>query len=116
MSQRTGVINQIRAFMLECGIAVRQGLRFLRAELPGLLATRGVVLSPHMIGLIEDLAGDWRPLDERIDALTAEIEGIARPDVHCQRAMSVPGVGPSHPGGTSFISGRLKFESPFSSV
>jgi hypothetical protein len=24
--------NQIRAFMLECGIAVRQGLRFRRAE------------------------------------------------------------------------------------
>jgi transposase len=41
VSQRTGVINQIRAFMLERGIAVRQGLRFLRAELPGLLATHG---------------------------------------------------------------------------
>jgi hypothetical protein len=32
-SQRTGIINQIRAFLLERGIAVRQGLRFLRAEL-----------------------------------------------------------------------------------
>jgi transposase len=94
VSQRTGVINQIRAFMLERGIAVRQGLRFLRAELPGLLATRGDVLSLHMIRLIEDLAGDWRRLDERIDALTIQIEAIARADVHCQRAMSVPGVGP----------------------
>jgi transposase len=74
------------------GIAVRQGLRFLRSELPGLLATRGDVLSPHMIRLIEDLASDWRRLDERIEALTAEIEAIA--DVHCQRTMSVPGVGP----------------------
>jgi hypothetical protein len=27
VSQRTGVINQIRAFLLERGIAVRQGLR-----------------------------------------------------------------------------------------
>ena len=34
VSQRTGVINQIRAFLLERGIAVRQGQRFLRAELP----------------------------------------------------------------------------------
>jgi hypothetical protein len=33
--QRTGVINQIRAFLLERGIAVRQGLRSLRSELPG---------------------------------------------------------------------------------
>ena len=34
VSQRTGIINQIRAFLLERGVAVRQGLRFLRAELP----------------------------------------------------------------------------------
>jgi transposase len=34
VGQRTGIINQIRAFLLERGIAVRQGLRFLRAELP----------------------------------------------------------------------------------
>src|SRR5437660_12157001 len=38
--QRTGIINQIRAFLLERGIAVRQGLRFLRSELPGILAKR----------------------------------------------------------------------------
>ena len=38
VSQRTGIINQIRAFLLERGVAVRQGLRFLRNELPGILA------------------------------------------------------------------------------
>src|SRR6266705_1999255 len=36
VGQRTGVINQIRAFLLERGIAVRQGLRSLRCELPGI--------------------------------------------------------------------------------
>ena len=64
VSQRTGVINQIRAFLLERGIAVRQGLRFLHDELPEILATRVDLLSPHMIRLIQDLAGDWRRLDE----------------------------------------------------
>src|SRR5207245_1931802 len=59
VSQRTGVINQIRAFLLERGVAVRQGLRFLRAELPDLLATRTEALSPRMTRVIEDLAGDW---------------------------------------------------------
>jgi transposase len=38
VSQRTGVTNQIRAFLLERGIAVRQGLRHLRTELPRILA------------------------------------------------------------------------------
>ena len=37
--QRTGISNQIRAFLLERGVAVRRGLRFLRAELPDILAT-----------------------------------------------------------------------------
>ena len=54
VGQRTGIINQIRAFMLERGIAVRQGLRFLRAELPGILATRSDALSPRMLRILED--------------------------------------------------------------
>src|SRR5262245_46817486 len=68
VSQRTGIINQIRAFLLERGIALRQGLRFLRAELPGILAKRTDVLSPRILRIIEDLSGDWRRLDGRIDS------------------------------------------------
>lgn len=34
VSQRTGIINQIRAFLLERGIAVRQSPRYLRSALP----------------------------------------------------------------------------------
>ncbi len=94
VSQRTGIINQIRAFLLERGIAVRQGLRFLRAELPRILATPPDVLSPRMVRIIEDLAGDWRRLDERVERLSDEIEAIARQDAGCERLMSVPGIGP----------------------
>src|SRR4249919_207671 len=94
VSQRTGIINQIRAFLLERGVAVRQGQRFLRAELPGILATPPDVLSPRMVRVIEDLSGDWRRLDERIEGLSGEIGTIAREDAGCERLMSVPGVGP----------------------
>lgn len=52
VGQRTGIRNQIRAFLLECRIAVRQGLRFLRAELPGILATRSDVQAPRMMHVI----------------------------------------------------------------
>ena len=82
VGQRTGIINQIRAFLLERGIAVRQGLHFLRTELPAILAKRTDVLSPRMLHVIEDLAGDWRRLDERIAALSDEIMTLA------------PGIGP----------------------
>ena len=53
VSRRTGIINQIRAFLLERGIAVRQGLRFLRAELPTILAKRSDALSPRMLRIVE---------------------------------------------------------------
>jgi transposase len=94
VSQRTGIINQIRAFLLERGIAVRQGYRFLRAALPAILATPTDALSPRMVGTVEDLASDWRRLDERIVGLTTEIEALAGNDVGCERLMSVPGIGP----------------------
>jgi transposase len=94
VSQRTGIINQIRAFLLDRGVAVRQGLRFLRAELPRILAMPPDVLSPRMVGLIEGLAEDWRRLDERIERLSDEITALARQDASCERLVSVPGIGP----------------------
>jgi len=94
VSQRTGIINQIRAFLLERGIAVRQGQRFLRVELPRILATPPDVLSPRMVRIIEGLAKDWRRLDERIDYLSDEIAAVAQQDTGCERLMSVPGIGP----------------------
>lgn len=80
--------------MLERGIAVRQGIGFLRTELPTILATRTDALSPRMLRVIEELVGDWRRLDQRIDGLSGEIEALARQDQACSRLMTVPGIGP----------------------
>jgi transposase len=94
VGQRTGIINQIRAFLLERGVAMRQGLRYLRAELRDTLATRCDALSARMVRVIEDLAGDWRRLDERIEGLSGKIDALARQDAGRERLMSVPGIGP----------------------
>jgi len=94
VSQRTGVTNQIRGFLLERGITVRQGLAPLRQALPGILASSSDMLSPRMVRLIADLMEDWHRLDERIAGVSAEIEALAAQDEPCQRLMSVPGVGP----------------------
>jgi transposase len=94
VSQRTGIINQIRAFLLERGVAVRQGPRSLRTELPNILAKRSDVLSPRMMHIIEELAGDWHRLDERIEGLSTDIKALADQDPACERLMTVPGIGP----------------------
>ena len=94
VSQRTAIINQIRAFLLERGIAVRQGQHSLRAELPRILATPSDTLSPRIQRVIEALASDLRFVDDRIEELSREIEELAKRDAGCQRLISIPGVGP----------------------
>ena len=59
-----------------------------------ILATRSDVLSRRMLRVIEELAGDWRRLDERIEGPSQEIEALARQDPACERLMTIPGIGP----------------------
>jgi transposase len=65
----------------------------LRKVLPSVLAQRTDVLTPRMVRLIEELADDWRRLDDRVDAVTGEVQVLARQDEGCRRLMSVPGIG-----------------------
>ena len=60
VSQRTGVTNQIRGFLLARGITVRQGLAPLRQALPSTQGSSSDALSPRLVLLIADLMEDWR--------------------------------------------------------
>ena len=92
--QRTAIINQIRGFLIERGITVRQGPAPLRKVLPELLSSPREALSPRLQRLISELHEDWRRLDARLEALSVEIESLSEHDVACQRLMTVPGIGP----------------------
>src|ERR1700730_332459 len=94
VSRRTATINQIRAFLIEQGIAVRTGSRALRNSLLAILKDRQDEISPRMGGLIAGLYEDWICLDERIETIASEIEKISEKEANCQRLMSVPGIGP----------------------
>jgi transposase len=94
ISRRTATINQIRAFLIEQGIAVRAGSRSLRNSLLEILRNRKDEISQRMHNLIMGLHEDWLQLDERIEAVTLEIETISQNEANSQRLMSVPGVGP----------------------
>ena len=92
--QRTAIINQIRGFLIERGITVRQGPAPLRKVLSEILSSPPEALSPRLLRLISELDEDWRRLDERLQALSAEIQSLSDNDAACQRLMTVPGIGP----------------------
>src|SRR5271165_2547015 len=114
VGQRTAIINQIRCFLLERGIAVRQRLHWLRQALPDILGQRTDVLSPRMIRILESLIQDWRHLDDLIDCVTGEIESISKSAEPCRHLMTIPGIGPiissaivaAIGNGTAFMRGR----------
>lgn len=94
VSRRTATINQIRAFLIEQGIAVRSGAHALRKSLFPILQNRTDEISPRLSAIIVGLYEDWLWLDERIESTTNEIEMISKREGHCQRLMTIPGIGP----------------------
>lgn len=94
VSRRTGAINQLRAFLLERGLAPRTGRRPLARLLPTILEDDGNGLSTRMRELLQRLQEEWRELDAAIKRSDREIEVIAAADAACQRLLQIPGIGP----------------------
>lgn len=74
VSRRTATINQICAFLIEQGIAVRSGAHALRKSLFPILDQRRDEISERMHDIIIGLYEDWLWLDERIDSVSGEID------------------------------------------
>ena len=94
VGERTALINQLRAFLLERGIIVPQGRRKLELHLETLLTAEQVSLSPRTRLLIEDQRSEWRELDRRIEAFDEEFALQARTDEAARLLLTIPGIGP----------------------
>ncbi len=96
VGQRTVLINQLRAVLLERGIVVAKGRRQLETRLTELLSDEAgppMTLSARTRLLIEDMRLEWSELDRRITALTAEFVARARDDQAARRLATIPGFG-----------------------
>ena len=91
MGERTALINQLRAILLERGITVAQGRRQLERHLAGLSALGS--LSQRIRVLIEDMRRQWCELDRRIAELDKELAEWARSEEAARRLMTIPGIG-----------------------
>lgn len=94
ISSRTRLINQVRGFCLEYGVAIRQGAGVFRRDLPSALADEENDLTPAMRRMLAELYDDIERLDTRIAAATREVEALAARDDRARRLMTIPGIGP----------------------
>lgn len=92
--ERTAAVNQMRALLLEHGIVVPVGRALFSRRLPGILEDAQNGLSMRMRELLEKLRQRWRLLDSEISELTKMLSDCAQRSPLCQRAVTVPGVGP----------------------
>ena len=100
VSERTALINHLRALLLERGIVAPQGRRKLEEQLSTFADEDGIeVLSPRIRLLIEDLRAEWRALDERIAVFDKEFVQMARNEEPerreepARRLVTIPGIG-----------------------
>ena len=94
VAERTALINQLRAILLERGMVVAQGKRQLREFLVKLMDEReGDGLSPRMALLVADARAQWAELDRRIAAFDAEFAAAAKANDDARRLTEIPGFG-----------------------
>ena len=91
VGERTALINQLRAILLERGITVAQGRRKLERHLAGLDAQGDI--SQRMRDLIQDMRTQWSELDRRIVAFDKELAEWARNEEAARCLMTIPGIG-----------------------
>ena len=94
VGERTALINQLRAILLERGIVVPQGKRNLERHLAALLDGQDRQgLSPRMHLLIADGRAQWQELDRRIAVFDAEFAAFSKENEDAKRLATIPGVG-----------------------
>ncbi|MGA2795529.1 MAG: IS110 family transposase, partial [Roseiarcus sp.] len=94
VGERTALINQLRAILLERGIVAPQGKRKLERFLVALMGEQdGSALTARMRMLVADMQAQWQELDRRIAAFEAEFVAFVKEDADALRLTTIPGVG-----------------------
>ena len=93
VAERTNLINQLRAILLERGVIFPVGRRKLELGVDGMLAEGIERLSPRVHQLVGELRAEWKLLDAKIGALNTEFIQLARNNAAMRRLTSIPGIG-----------------------
>lgn len=94
VKNRTALSNQARALLLEMGIAVPKGFRYLRRQLPEIVEDLENGLTLRMRDILSDLYTEFVDLERMIGKYDGLLESVCRESELCQRLREVPGFGP----------------------
>ena len=92
--ERTAVINQMRALLLEHGMVIPVGRAAFVHRLPTIFTDIEHRLSPRLVELLHRLRQRWLALDVEIVQATRDLAEWADQSPLCRRAATVPGIGP----------------------
>lgn len=92
--RRTAAVNQVRSLLLERGITVRKGRKYIDQQLPGILEDAELNLSTALRSLLAQLRKELEQLAERIAEMDRVIQQTASKHDGCKRMQAIPGVGP----------------------
>jgi transposase len=92
VQERTALINQLRAVVLERGVILPKGRSALMRRLDELMAD-GLAFSARADRLLEELREEWAGIDQRIKAYDDEFTSMTREDAQARRLATIPGIG-----------------------
>jgi transposase len=91
--ERTALINQLRAVLMEPGIIIPQGRRKLNRALSAILEGNEADLTPRVRMRINDMRSEWDELDQCIRAFADEFAARTREDEDAGHLAAIPGIG-----------------------
>lgn len=93
VAERTNLINQLRAILLERGVTFPVGRRKLEQGIDGLLAEGDDTLSFRMSQLVLEMRVERKEIDVKIEMLNGEFIEMARSDAAIRRLTTIPAIG-----------------------
>ena len=94
VKERTALVNQIRALLMEQGIIIPQGITYVRKSLPCIIEDIENGLSLLARDYLSELYGELVDCDAVVAKYESRITEFAKNNEDCKRLQKIPGIGP----------------------
>lgn len=94
ISNRTALVNSVRGFLAEYGIALPKQVNQIRKQLPVVLERSDNELTPMTRRMLGELYEELAWWDERIGRYDEQLKQISKQNEVCQRLLEIEGIGP----------------------